>query len=58
VATVRPIVATLLERGDLSLLGLFGHLRMGTLEPARWQGLDPAGATLRDVDTPDDLRRS
>ena len=58
VATVRPIVATLLERGDLSLLGLFGHLRMGAFEPARWQGLDPAGATLRDVDTPDDLRRS
>jgi CTP:molybdopterin cytidylyltransferase MocA len=58
VATVRPIVATQLERGDPSLLGLFGHLRMGTLEPARWQGLDPAGATLRDVDTPDDPRRS
>ena len=58
VATVRPIVATLLEREDLSLLGLFGHLHMGALEPARWQRLDPDGASLRDVDTPDDLRRS
>ncbi len=58
VATVRPVVAELLESGDGSLTGLFGHLRVGTLESGRWRALDPDGASLRDVDTPDDLRRS
>lgn len=57
VATVRPIVAALLGSESWSLLGLFGHLRVGTLEPARWKALDPGGASLRDVDTPDDLPR-
>ena len=38
-----------------SLLGLFERLRVGTLEPERWRVLDPDGASLRDVDTPDDL---
>jgi molybdopterin-guanine dinucleotide biosynthesis protein A len=55
VATVRPIVEMLLEAGSRSLLGLFERLRVGTLEPERWRILDPDGASLRDVDTPDDL---
>jgi hypothetical protein len=36
-------------------VGLFGRLRAGTLRPERWRELDPAGDSLRDVDTRDDL---
>jgi len=55
VASVRPVVAALLDGGSRSLLGLFERLRVGTLEPARWRVLDPDGRSLRDIDTPDDL---
>jgi molybdopterin-guanine dinucleotide biosynthesis protein A len=57
VATVRPIVAALLGGENRSLVSLFGRLRVGTLQPERWRMLDPDGASLRDVDTPDDLLR-
>jgi molybdopterin-guanine dinucleotide biosynthesis protein A len=57
VATVRPVVAALLDGETRSLVGLFEHLRIGNLEPERWRALDPDGASLRDVDTPDDLAR-
>ena len=57
VATVRPVVAALLDAESRSLVGLFEHLRVGTLEPERWRVLDPDGASLRDVDTPADLPR-
>jgi molybdopterin-guanine dinucleotide biosynthesis protein A len=55
VATVRPVVETLLAGSSLSLVGLLERLRVGTLEPERWRALDPEGASLRDVDTPDAL---
>ena len=55
VATSLPVAEALLNAGSRSLLGLFERLRVGTLEPGRWRILDPDGATLRDVDTPDDL---
>lgn len=55
VATVRPIVAALLDGGTWSLMSLFDRVRVGTLGPARWRALDPDGASLRDVDTPADL---
>ncbi len=54
VATARPVAMALLDGGG-SLLSLFERLRVGTLEPERWRVLDPDGASLRDVDTPDDL---
>lgn len=57
VATVRPVVAALLDAESRSLVGLFERLRVGTLEPERWRVLDPDGASLRDVDTPADLPR-
>lgn len=57
VAAVRPIAAALLDAGVRSLVGLLEQLRVGTLEPERWRALDPDGASLRDVDTPDDLPR-
>ena len=57
VASVRPVVAALLDGETRSLVGLFERLRVGTLEPERWRVLDPDGASLRDVDTPDDLAR-
>jgi molybdenum cofactor guanylyltransferase len=55
VGTVGPAAAAALATGTRSLLGLFGGLRVGTLGPARWRELDPAGDSLRDVDTRDDL---
>jgi molybdopterin-guanine dinucleotide biosynthesis protein A len=55
VATSRPVAEALLRAGSRSLNGLFECLRVGTLEPERWRILDPEGASLRDIDTPDDL---
>ena len=57
VSSVGPVVAALLDGETRSLVGLFQRLRVGTLEPERWRVLDPDGASLRDVDTPDDLAR-
>jgi molybdopterin-guanine dinucleotide biosynthesis protein A len=56
VATVAPAAEAALEGGSRSLLWLFGSLRVGTLAEERWRLLDPAGDSLRDVDTRDDLR--
>lgn len=55
VATVRPAAAAALTAGTRSLMGLFGRLRVETLTPAAWRDFDPAGDSLRDVDTRDDL---
>ena len=43
--------------GDRSLRGLIARLRTLELPADAWQPLDPAGATLADVDTPADLDR-
>ncbi len=51
----RPVAEALVAAGARSLLGLFEHLRVGTLDAERWHLLDPTGATLHDIDTPDDL---
>ncbi len=55
VATAGPAAGIALAGGTRSLVGLFGRLRAGTLGPERWRELDPAGDSLRDVDTPGDL---
>lgn len=55
VATVRPAADVALAAGTRSLVGLFGRLRADTLDPEHWRQLDPAGDSLRDVDTRDDL---
>ncbi len=56
VATVGPVAEAAVDEAR-GLLGLFGSLSMGTLVEERWRLLDPAGDSLRDVDTRDDLRR-
>jgi molybdopterin-guanine dinucleotide biosynthesis protein A len=55
VATVRSAADVALASGPRSLMGLFGRLQVETLTPAEWGALDPAGDSLRDVDTRDDL---
>jgi len=55
VATVGPAAGVALTGGTRSLVGLFGGLRVGTLSSDRWRVLDPAGDSLRDIDTRDDL---
>lgn len=55
VATVRPAADVALASSTRSLVGLFGRLRVEMLAPKQWRALDPAGDSLRDVDTPDDL---
>jgi molybdenum cofactor guanylyltransferase len=54
-ATTGPAAEAALAAGTRSLVGLFGRLRAGTLRPELWRELDPAGESLRDVDTRDDL---
>jgi molybdopterin-guanine dinucleotide biosynthesis protein A len=55
VATVGPASEEALRSGARSLVGLFGRLRVLVLAPEEWRALDPAGDSLRDVDTRDDL---
>jgi molybdopterin-guanine dinucleotide biosynthesis protein A len=61
-AAVRNGAATqaarrILGDGERSLVALMRELRTRHLPEAAWRGLDPAGATLLDVDTPEDLPR-
>jgi molybdopterin-guanine dinucleotide biosynthesis protein A len=46
-----------IEAGDRSLKGLVERLRTLELPAPDWQALDPAGATLVDIDIPADLDR-
>jgi molybdopterin-guanine dinucleotide biosynthesis protein A len=46
-----------LEAGQRSLRALVERLGVAELPVAAWRALDPAGATLADVDTPADLER-
>jgi molybdopterin-guanine dinucleotide biosynthesis protein A len=60
---IRPAAATsaidaiLGSGGRRSLLALLEAVPSSTLPHGAWRTLDPAGDTLRDVDTPADLRR-
>jgi molybdopterin-guanine dinucleotide biosynthesis protein A len=47
----------LLGEDERSLRALFAILRTRRIPESEWRGLDPAGETLRDVDTPGDLSR-
>lgn len=49
------IDAILASGGRRSLLALIDAVPSATLPAKDWRALDPAGATLRDVDAPDDL---
>lgn len=59
-AAVRPSVAgpaasALLAADRRSLRGLLAAVPTAVVPAGDWRALDPHGATLRDVDTPDDL---
>jgi molybdopterin-guanine dinucleotide biosynthesis protein A len=59
-AVVRNGAATQLARqligqGERSLRALLDGLRTRAVEEEEWRGLDPAAATLHDVDRPEDL---
>jgi len=58
VATVRPAAATALLGSDLRLFAIFRRLGVERVAEERWRALDPAGDSLRDVDTPRDLPRT
>lgn len=55
VARVGPAADDALATGTRSLVGMFSRLRVETLTPDQWHAFDPAGDSLRDIDTPDDL---
>jgi molybdenum cofactor guanylyltransferase len=47
----------LLENGERRLRLVFDVLPTRTIPEPEWRRIDPAGATLRDIDTPEDLAR-
>lgn len=51
----RETAAGLLRRGEGSLVSLLGAVRLAVIDEPTWHRLDPAGATLLDVDRPEDL---
>lgn len=56
VEAARPVVAALLERGERSLRALLAELGAASIPAPVWLSLDPAGATILDVNRPGDLR--
>ena len=57
VEAARPAMAALLERGERSLRALLKELGAASIPAPVWLSLDPAGATILDVNRPGDLRR-
>ncbi len=55
--TSREAAHGLLHRGERSLRVWLQTLRTAVIDEPTWTALDPARATLRDVDVPDDLER-
>ncbi|MEW6226073.1 MAG: NTP transferase domain-containing protein [Chloroflexota bacterium] len=56
-AAAGPATLACLAGGRRSLRALLDALHATTLPADDWRALDPGGATLRDIDTPDDLAR-
>ena len=48
----------LLAAGDRSLRALVARLELELIEETEWRPLDPDGASLRDIDRPEDLERA
>ena len=48
----------LIGDGERSLVALVRDLASRSLSEGEWRGLDPAGATLRDIDRPEDLPKT
>ncbi len=55
VGAATPATGDLLEQGQRSLRALLARLRTATIPEESWRRADPEGATLRDVDRPEDL---
>lgn len=55
VAAAGPAAGPVLSGRRRSLVALYETLRVGILPAAEWRALDPEGATLRDVDRPEDV---
>jgi FdhD protein len=51
-----PTVRALLDAGERRATRLLEHLDAVVLERREWRALDPSGATVVDLDTPQDLR--
>jgi molybdenum cofactor guanylyltransferase len=56
-AAASTAVDALLDGGERRLRALLERLDVEVIAEAQWRMDDPAGETLRDVDTPDDLPR-
>ena len=54
-SSVAPAVERLLASGERRLRELLAGSDVAVIAPLAWRGDDPLGATLRDVDVPDDL---
>ena len=52
----REAAHRLLHQGERSLRAWLGTLRLAVIDEPTWTALDPAKATVRDVDEPADLR--
>jgi molybdopterin-guanine dinucleotide biosynthesis protein A len=52
---VRPVIDRLLSAGERRLRALLTEVRVVALDQATWRRDDPDGASLRDVDVPEDL---
>ena len=50
-----PVIGRLLAGGERRLRALLTEVRTETLDQATWRQDDPEGASLRDVDVPEDL---
>ncbi len=49
-----PIVRRI-EQGDRRVISFFADVRLRTIEEAAWRAIDPAGRSLVNLNTPDDL---
>lgn len=54
-AAAEPAARALLAAGERRLRALAGALRNVTIAEREWRAIDTVGATLRDVDVPEDL---
>jgi len=54
----RTATRRLIESGERRLFALIDSLSGVVIEESVWRALDPAGRSMRDIDTPADLRRA
>ena len=57
ITTAIPAADAALAAGDRSLVRFVSRIRTVAIPASEWLALDPSGATLFDIDTPEDLER-